>query len=309
MKSSQRLTFISLFLMKKQINKGQSKNIMQVNMKKYYCLGAFLLFVLICPSLVVAAQQRLPQFEVQSPDSPSIYVEGPPMVLQGQPPSTISAGPGFIFSNSLYRGADDNVFIAIPMVYYRTPDFEVRGNQLSLRLFGNEDIEFRAIGSWRFDGYKESDSPFLAGMNKRKRSVDVGGQMTVKHGSSNISLSFLTDLLNNHEGNEARLTYSLSFRRERTIISPSISLIYRSQNLIDYYYGVRATEAIANRPFYNPSNAYSVSAGLSLVHPISDRWTFNGIFAYEHLPNEIRNSPIVDVDHRFTAITGLVYGF
>ena len=56
------------------------------------------------------------------------------------------------------------------------------------------------------------------------------------------------DALNVTKGDELRLGYSYDWKSGRWHLRPALTLMLRSARLNDYYYGVRADEATANRP-------------------------------------------------------------
>ncbi len=228
----------------------------------------------------------------------------------GRRPDQTSIGPGFLLSNSLYKGEDDNLFIPIPLLNYRANRFSISGITAKYEIFSNRSTTLNALGQWRFDGYEASDSDFLAGMAERKRGFDGGVELRFADRSSGyVNIALVTDLSGNHKGNEARLSYGRTIRNDRTIYTPSIGIKYQCDDVTRYYYGVRPGEATAQRPFYNPSAAVNYYVGTNVIHPVGDRWTLFVLFNFEKLSGEISDSPIVDASYRALLITGLMYNF
>ena len=86
-------------------------------------------------------------------------------------------------------------------------------------------------------------------------------------------------------------------------------LSWRSENLNNYYYGVRAKEATANRTVYKSGNSVNPYAGVVLDYQLAERWSIFSMFRNEWLGNEITDSPIVDQDSKISLILGLLYCF
>lgn len=228
----------------------------------------------------------------------------------GGPPDQKNFGPSFLVSNSLYKGEDDNLFIPIPLLYYKVDRFLISGLTAKYEVVSDRFTTLSAFGQWRFDGYKPGDSTFLAGMEQRKRGFDGGLELKLSNrASENVTFSFATDLSGNHKGNEIKLSYGKTFRNNRTIITPTVGVKLQSNDVTRYYYGVRAAEATAARPVYSPGAATSFFAGANIIHPLSDRWTLFALVNFEKLSSEISDSPIVDAGHRALLISGIMYNF
>ena len=54
------------------------------------------------------------------------------------------------------------------------------------------------------------------------------------------------------------------------MITPIIGVNYRSHQLNDYYYGVRASEAIAGRPKYDAGDSTGLMAGVRVNYNLSE---------------------------------------
>ena len=88
-----------------------------------------------------------------------------------------------------------------------------------------------------------------------------------------------------------------------------LGLNWRSDNLNNYYYGVRGKEATANRTVYKSGSSANPYAGVALDYQLAARWSIFSLFRNEWLGNEISDSPIVDQDSKISVILGLLYRF
>ena len=137
--------------------------------------------------------------------------------------------------------------------------------------------------------------------------------MWLKGSWGNIGLDWVTDTLGNHDGQETRLTYvkevRSAFGMDELTLRPMFGLSWRSSNLNDYYYGVRAKEATATRPQYKSGDSANPYVGIGLDYQIAERWSIFSLFRNQWLGSDISDSPIVDQHSKISVILGLVYRF
>ncbi len=228
------------------------------------------------------------------------------------PSNMFSLGAGMIITQDPYRGIDTKVR-GFPFFFYKTKRLTIYGPMLSYLLYKDKDWELDIDGKIRFEGYEEDDSRFLQGMDERQWTMELGCSLSKSLSKGKITSNVAADVLNEHKGYELGLSYSYDFRNVLRIpsltMTPDIGFTYRSSNLNDYYYGVRASEVIVGRPEYNVSDSIGLTAGIRLNYMYSDRLSFLGMMSFEWLGDEIRNSPIVEEDYLETFIFGIMYRF
>ncbi len=222
--------------------------------------------------------------------------------------STFSIGPGVVLSSKPYAGMDTKVY-PIPMIYLVMGRFYISGGAAGYRALADENWTFDAIAKWRFDGYEEDDSDDLDGMHERRMSIDIGGEFAISGDWGTIKTSFVTDSLGRHDGQELRLSYAKPFNVEKLRITPSAGVVWQSNNLTDYYYGVRTDEARAGRPAYNAGDAINWFTGIYANYQHDDKWSFIGGITYYWLDSEIHDSPIVSKSHTISILAGAMYKF
>lgn len=227
---------------------------------------------------------------------------------QERPKSSTSLGLGLVYRNSIYK-KDDAMVMPIPMVYYETEGFFFKGRSLGYHILKNGGLSLDVIGQWRFDGYDDSDSSFLRGMDDRQMTLDGGFELSYEDGWGKTSVSFLSDMLGRHDGQELSISYGKQFTAGKWMMTPAVGAIWNSHNLADYYFGVRPDEALALRPAYSVGEAWNPTVRLNVLYRINKQWSALGLFRYEWLDNEISNSPIVDADHQIQFMAGLMYQF
>ena len=222
--------------------------------------------------------------------------------------STFVLGPGVVISDKPYKGIDSSIY-PIPLVKYVSGRFYISGAAAGYRLLADESWTFDVIGKWRSDGYDADDSSRLEGMHNRNMTIDAGGEFTLTGDWGRAWISIVTDTLSQHDGQEIKLGYAKPFIFDKLTISPSGGLIWQSNNLADYYYGVRADEAAAGRPAYQVGDSTNWFIGLSARYQPDERWTLMAGATYQFLDRKIRRSPIVDDSFIVSFLAGAMYKF
>ncbi len=222
--------------------------------------------------------------------------------------SSLRAGIGLVLSKSVYKGDDADV-MPVPLVYYSKDNFYLAGTRAGYRLFKDDSFNVNVIAQMRFDGYDDGDSSYLRGMDDRYMSLDAGMEVSYNDGWGKTSLSYITDVLSVHDGQEVRVSYSKRFSFSKLSLTPAAGIFYQTNNLTDYYYGVRAKEATAVRAAYKVGEAFNPFVRLQAEYEINSRWSVIGGLTFEFLDDTITGSPIVDEDYKLSLITGVIYSF
>ena len=179
-------------------------------------------------------------------------------------------------SESHYEGVDNFAIIyPVPNSFTHptiTDDvFFIRDGYLGLRKVTDSGWKYGGVGKVQTLGYGSSPNDIFSGMSRRDWSVQVGGMFGKRHGPVSIDLFATTDLLNKHGGQEYELKLSYAFASERFQFVPQLNLQYQSDDLVNYYYGVKNSEARPGRPAYLPGAATTPGLGVDFAwkfHPI-----------------------------------------
>jgi len=215
-------------------------------------------------------------------------------------------GGGVLTGTSPYKGVDNNVY-AVPIVVIRYKKFYMDGKSFGYILNNDENMEFSIVGKPRIMGYEAGDSADLAGMDSRDISFDGGLRGVFKNDLGRISVTWLADLLNNHQGQEASVVYSKVFKDG--MFTPRIGFKWMSKDLVDYYFGVKGNEVKTTRADYEGDSAINLVTGFALAVPVGDNWAVTFDFSYELLNSQIKDSPIVDESGLFSYLAGVIYRF
>jgi len=117
------------------------------------------------------------------------------------------------------------------------------------------------------------------------------------------------DAIPSREGQELEFSYTILFSLHGFDFIPSAGMRWKSQDLVDYYYGVRPREAQAGRPAYEGENSLDPFVRLAVRRKLTERWSLLAAAQYEWLDDEIRSSPIVDADYDASFMIGMLYSW
>ncbi len=226
-------------------------------------------------------------------DGPSMYVGG-----------------GAVLSSQPYVGADTRVY-PVPMFAYEGKRLYFRGIMGGYWLYTFDGVSVGPVLRPRFDGYEEDDSSFLEGMDDREWSMDGGIGINWLTDIGLFGAAFTTDLFGRHDGQELDFSYTILFQWAGFDFIPSLGVKWKSDNLVDYYYGVRDNEARfdpgALRAPYEGNDAVDPYVRLAVRRKLNPRWSLLGAVQYEWLDDEITESPIVDEGYEASVLLGILY--
>ncbi|GHG60654.1 structural protein MipA [Alishewanella longhuensis] len=222
-----------------------------------------------------------------------------PLAKAQQPPQGYLYGVGVGVNQEIYRGYKRRT-IPLPLIGYRGEKLSVYGPFVSYQLLQHNNLTLNAKLAPRFAGFDDSDSDVFIGMAKRKNSLDGGLGVQFRQQNWVIEADTLVDLLGNSKGQESKLSVGYGWRFGPVQLEPKVGISYSDSKLVDYYYGVRQSEASANRMAYRAGSAFNYNAGFSLSNPLFGGMTRLGV-EHHWYDNSISDSPLTDRDRGFSA--------
>lgn len=229
----------------------------------------------------------------------------------GRPPADPRAwgvGVLVLLSSNPYRGGDTVVRV-FPSLQYVGEHFFIVGPRAGYNLFRNRWVNLNLVADVKFAGEAFEDEKFLQGMENRRDTVMAGFDGSLRAGPWRLEASAFTDVLDRHNGQEINLALARNWRGNTWALTPGAGLVWRSSAYNDYYYGVRANEATAERPAYDPGDSVEFFARLFGRVELSGPWSLLGSVRVEHLSDDVYESPIVDRRFVTSAFLGLNYAF
>jgi outer membrane protein len=222
--------------------------------------------------------------------------------------TTLHVGGGGFVQTSPYTGVDARVLPA-PVVAYEGERLYVRSAIVGYRLVSENGLMIGPQVRPHIEGFKEDDSPLLRGMGDRNWSVDGGVNIEAVTSVGLLGVSVVSDLLGRYRGQEVEFRYLIMLPVHGFHLIPSGGVRWKSDNLVDYYYGVKPSEARPGRPAYEGEQAFDPFLRLVVRRKLTEHWSVFTDAQYEWLASEITNSPIVDKDYQLSVTAGVLYAW
>lgn len=219
-------------------------------------------------------------------------------------------GLGAAYVQSAYKGVD-NYARVFPMVNFTYGNFYWKMFNLGYNFYQNDDLAVALVIAPNFTSYDSGDSDDLSGMDSRELSVFTGGQISYRLKPVNLSLFAGQDVTGRTDGQEAIAKVAMPFpiRDGQIVLVPAISATWLSSDVVDYYYGVKSSEATDDRAEYNPDSTVNTAFTLTTMIQLNQSWRVTLAYNYTHYGDEISDSPIVDKDNASSGILGVSYVF
>src|SRR5262245_4024072 len=206
-----------------------------------------------------------------------------------------TAGMGVAVVQSPYRSADD-VIAPIPFATYTRGRLSVGPLGARYSFYHRSGLDLAVVAQPRLQPFDFDDAPALAGVEQRDSTLELGlGAHLESHGAA-LDVDALTDVLGVHNGQQVRVSASVDLADGPITLAPGVAVAWQSADLIDYYYGVRASEVQPGRSFYEPDDAVTMSVNLDLRYPMSYQLWAVAMISYAIFPYAIADSPLVEDD-------------
>ena len=224
-------------------------------------------------------------------------------------PGSAALGVAVRAEQSPYVGGGTR-YDLLPLYLYEGKRVFLHGSRAGLKLLDNGDERVDLFLDQRFEGYADDRlPPSLAGMAERGSGLDAGVSYRYRQPWGTVQAEFLHDAAGFSKGSEMRLSYSYDWRSGRLALRPSLTVAARSARLNNYYYGVRAGEATATRPAYEPGSGINTTLGLYATYELSDGWRLLGGVTRTSLDSKVKASPIVGTSAQTGVFLGAAYDF
>ena len=124
-----------------------------------------------------------------------------------------------------------------------------------------------------------------------------------------LNLSLAHDLLNVHRGTEAKLKWLYNHSIEEWKFELALVLDWKSEEVVDYYYGIRPSESAYWSENFQAGSAINTGIELTSHYVLTEHWELLFLARYTQLADEIVASPLLNEDHTSTFFVGTAYRF
>lgn len=184
-----------------------------------------------------------------------------------------------------------------------------RGTAGGVHIMKSGTWEANLFARYRFQKLDPDSNIFYQGLEERDQTLDAGFEFRLAKDWGDLKLTWLTDTLNKHNGQELQLTYRYRLEAGPWSLSPYASWTWQDENLTNYYFGVSQAEALPGRPAYILSESQWLGFGLNTAWQASDRITLFGNIGFAGVDSEVVNSPLVEESGFSQAFVGATFTF
>lgn len=206
-----------------------------------------------------------------------------------------AVGAGVFSSQSIYKGGE-NQTQPFPYLELEYGPLFFSGGELGVFVGGVEEWGLGmalTVGSDFVGNTEYDDSPELADLKKLDNVINGSINVFWETNYGEFGLAYSTDISNKHDGNSVRLSYGKMFQYGKWLIGPELSVIQNSEEVTQYYYGVKDSQTKAGRPVYTPGKSKVYTLGLNVGYEIDEHHSLMGMVGATSYGNEIYKSPIV----------------
>jgi len=223
----------------------------------------------------------------------------------------IGAGP--YFQSEPYKGTSTLV-LPSPVVFFDNSLVYARWSRFGIYFLGDKKEDY----SWGFSltvqprtlGYKASDSNFLKGMSDRDSTLEGGLAFSANYKNSTyVEVMFLADMLNKYNSWISQIEVGDKYKVGNFTFYPSAVVLYQPRKFVDYYYGVKNSEATLGRPAYSPNGGFSYAMQTYINYPITKKLSALFNIRADKIPNSAYNSPLVNNKFIYSGLASLIYTF
>ena len=157
-------------------------------------------------------------------------------------------------------------------------------------------------------GFSAKDGARLAGMATRRDSLEGGPTFDWDFDVIAFSVAWFTDLNRSSHGNSLRASiYKPILKNEHWDFGALLAFDRMNGKLVNYYFGVRPSEATSSRPGYQSGAGTNVSIGLSGTYNLDKRHALMFGASLARLSKSAANSPIAETNR--STVYYLGYGW
>lgn len=229
-----------------------------------------------------------------------------------QPAGTAGLGGGLRLGQSPYLAADNDDqrdLDLIPLYLYEGKYLFARGASAGVHIVDADDYELNVFARYRFQQLDPGRNEFYDGLGKRRQTLDGGVQLGIAKAWGELTLNWLTDTLDRHNGQEAQISYRYRFEAGSWSISPFLTWTYQDKNLTDYYFGVSESEATPERPQFSAGSSEWFAFGLNTAWHLNERIVLFANVGFAGADSDVMKSPLVEESNISTGFIGGTYTF
>lgn len=157
---------------------------------------------------------------------------------------------------------------------------------------------------------KNENIPTLEGLKER----EIGDAIALRYSRFNDDSIFSIDFANLTHWSKANgwlidVYYNEVYIYKNWDIYIGGGVTYYSNQVMDYYYGIKEEEVTNARAYYDPNTGFKGTFEVYAQYPISKKWSFSAGVTQTYYSNTIGKSPLIDRQNITQFLLGVIYVF
>ena len=200
---------------------------------------------------------------------------------------------------------------------YQGDKFNISKEGLSYKLLTTDQYAIEAIAASKNRGFEADDNKTFKGMAERNPSIDLGARVIVETGFLGTAVLNVTKDVHNSKGIDAEIKFGgiapnaphWTGKREVNLAAVG-GVRYQDKKVVDEYFGVKNSEATADRSAYKGKAATTPFIGFEAQANLTPHITIDGGLGVSKTASSIRNSSLTDdKKYALAADIGFTYWF
>ncbi len=213
--------------------------------------------------------------------------------------------------------SSDIEFTAFFNLQYQGKKFNADKETLSYKLLKTDQYAVEVIAASKNRGFEADDNKTFKGMAERDPSIDVGGRVIVETGFLGTAVLNVTKDVHSSKGIDAGIKFggiapnAPHWTGERDVTVAAVGGVrYQSDKVVVEYFGVKSSEATADRSAYKGKAATTPFIGFEAQANLTPHITIDGGLGVSKTATSIKNSPLTDdKKYALAADIGFTYWF
>lgn len=220
----------------------------------------------------------------------------------------LSVGLGAIYISDHYVG-DNDESLAVPLVTFASDRLTVGVLEgISYSVYKTGDLKLNLLAKPRYTSLDDPSSDELQGID-RSATLDLGLGAEYAFGQNFVSASFLAEVTGEHDGFEVDAKIGRIDFIGDVGLAYAVGAAWQSDDLANYQFGVRASEALASRPAFAPDAGVTAYVEALAEYRFRENWAIEAGAQFAMLTGDAKDSPIVDSDTSYAVFIGIVRKF
>jgi outer membrane protein len=143
----------------------------------------------------------------------------------------------------------------------------------------------------------------------RKWAINGGVRWHIYQKNSEWLLSLETDVTSVHNGSKLNLSYQQRWQLGNWRVAMTPSLIWKSDKLVDYYYGVSSRDKVDSTLYYRANGGWQTKLAFTAQTQLTEHWMWLFMGSYQTLHSGMTDSPLIQEKDIKSIFIGLAYRF